>query len=142
MVAGFLFFNAIGAITLGGRRQFGQCHILQGGGLPDHGKVTRVAQPVVDIAPLAGGNDDPCLAQCHQMLGEISLTPAEGGLQVADARFALANGQQDLQPGSLTDGLEQRGHFFNRGYIRHGEYIIPFDNSPGSAECHVHRRRM
>lgn len=91
---------------------------------------------------MAARDHDPGFSQRHQMLGKIGLPPTEGGFQVADARLALANGQQDLQAGFLADGLEQRGDLFDRRYIRHNEYIIPAEKSPGSAECHVLRRRM
>jgi hypothetical protein len=43
---------------------------------------------------------------------------------MADARLALADSQQDLQPGRLANGLQEECYFFNGRYIRRHEYII------------------
>jgi hypothetical protein len=81
-------------------------------------------QPVVYETPIPARQYHACLAQCHQVLGEVRLPPAEGGFQVADARLDFADSQQDLQPGRLADGLQEECYFFNGRYIRRHEYII------------------
>ena len=56
---------------------------------------------------------NPCLTQRHQVLGEGRLPQAQHGFKMADARLAIANGQQDLQAGFLPDGLKQCGNLNN-----------------------------
>jgi hypothetical protein len=92
--------------------------------LVDEIKKGWVRHPVMDIPSLAARQKDARLAQGHQVLGEVRLPPAEGGFQVADARLALADSQQDLHPGRLADGLQEECYFFNGRYIRRHEYII------------------
>jgi hypothetical protein len=74
--------------------------------------------------PIPARQYHACLAQCHQVLGEIGLPPAKGGFQVADASLTLADSQQDLQPCPLADGLQEFGYIINGGYIRRHEYIL------------------
>jgi hypothetical protein len=60
----------------------------------------------MDVTSGAAVSHNPGLAQRHQVLGEGGLPQAEHGFEVADARLAFADGQQDLQTGFLSDGLE------------------------------------
>ncbi len=68
----------------------------------------------MNVTPGAAVRNNPGFTQGHQMLRNVSLPPAEGRFEVADAGLALANRQQDLQASRLADGLEQVSKNFNR----------------------------
>jgi hypothetical protein len=89
-------------------------------------KQSRITQAVENKPPFSAVYDQTCLAQDHEMLGDVSLPKFEQIFQMADTGFPRAKGQQylnaDWRTGSfknITDGLI-RG--FNR--IRYHEYII------------------
>ncbi len=105
--------GAIGAVAIGGGGEFGQGHTLHFGRLAQDRQQARVVEPVVDESPLAARLQQAGFAQGHQVLGEGSLPQVEHGFEMADARLALADGQQDLQAGFLPDGLEQCGDLLN-----------------------------
>jgi hypothetical protein len=75
--------------------------------LANKAKQGRVTQPVMDVTPGTAVSHKPGFAQGHQVLGEGGLPQTEHGFEMADARLALADCQQDLQAGFLPDGLEQ-----------------------------------
>ena len=103
------FFSAIGAATGRRWRELGQGHTLQFRRLLHETEQARVNDAVVDEPPGPAAFEQASLAQSHQVLGEVSLPPPEGGFEMADADLAFADGQQDLQAGFLADGLEKGG---------------------------------
>ena len=55
------------------------------------------------IPPASVYREDACFTKCHQVLGKICLPPAKGSLQMANARFFLSNGKQDLKAWNWAD---------------------------------------
>jgi hypothetical protein len=60
----------------------------------------------MDISPLPTGDEYPDLAEGHQMLRQVRLSPAEGCFKVANTGFPFANRQQDLKAGRRSNGLK------------------------------------
>jgi hypothetical protein len=102
-----LLLTAIRAVALrrGGKNRHIQT--LQLRRLANEAEQGRVTQAVMNVTSGTAVCHNPGFAQGHQVLGEGSLPQAEHGFEMADARLALADGQQDLQAGYLPDGLEQ-----------------------------------
>jgi len=119
-----MFAATIGAATRVRRGQVRQGGAQQLRRVLDEFQQSWIRHSVVDEASFAARQEDPPFPQRHQVLGKICLPPAKCGLKVADAGLALANGKQDLQPCRPVDALHQVGHFLNRGYIQHYEYIV------------------
>ena len=59
---------------------------------------------------------------------------------MADAGLAFADGKQDLQPGGLSDGLQQISNGFYEQYIRLHEYILYPPLSVG--QCQVSHKSL
>lgn len=64
----------------------------------NQGKQAFIRYLVVDVLALPPGIQDPGIPQYHQVLGDIGLALLQRGFQMADAGFAVADSEQELDP--------------------------------------------
>jgi len=122
-----MFWCAVWTVARGRGWDIGNIDVLHLRGQLDQFQQHGVTQPVEDELSLASSQQDARIAHCHEMLGNISLAPAQKSLQMTNTGLFVANREQNRKPCWMSDLFQYGRDFLGLAHgfhIQDPEYIV------------------